>query len=73
LQRTGTEYVAAIGRLVADSGLSAERLSMGREVALAAMSGAVHELRLLSSDPATAEIQRLVLAAWTGGRLERGS
>lgn len=73
LQRSGTDYVAAIGRLVADSTLSATRLRVGREVALAAMSGAAHELRLLSSDPTTAEIQRLVLAAWTGDRPERGS
>lgn len=73
LQRTGTDYVAAIGRLVADSNLSAARLRVGREVALAAMSGAAHELRLLSSDPATVEIQRLVLAAWTGDPPERGS
>lgn len=73
LQRAGTDYVAAIGRLVADSNLSAARLRVGREVALAAMSGAAHELRLLSSDPATVEIQRLVLAAWTGDPPERGS
>lgn len=69
VQRAGTEYVASIARLVADSGrLSPEDLRAGREVALAAMSGAAFELWLLSEkDAATTAIHRLVVEAWTEG------
>lgn len=61
LQRAGTEYVAAIARLVADSSrLSEAERRRGREVALAAISGAAFELRLLTNESAEAtEIHRL--------------
>lgn len=69
-QQAGTEYVAAIARLVADSSrmTEAER-RLGRDVGLAAMVGAAHELRLLSpGDGAAEEIHRLTQTAWTGER-----
>lgn len=56
LQRAGTDYVAAIAVMVADSSrLSSEDLRTGREVALAAMSGATSELRLLHSGTSSVE------------------
>lgn len=67
-QQAGTEYVAAIARLVADSSemTDAER-RLGRDVGLAAMVGAAYELRLLSpGDGATEEIHRVTETTWTG-------
>lgn len=65
LQRAGTEYVAAIARLVADSArLSEAERRRGREVALAAMSGAAFELRLLTGESEeAAEIHRVASRA----------
>lgn len=62
VQRAGTEYVAAIAGMVADSNrLSSDDLRTGREVALAAMSGAASELRLLhGGDWSVDELHRLV-------------
>lgn len=58
VQQAGTDYVAAIAMMVDDSGrLSTEELRMGREVALAAMSGAAFELRQL--DGADAVVNEL--------------
>ncbi|HEX5042850.1 MAG TPA: hypothetical protein VFV75_08075 [Candidatus Polarisedimenticolaceae bacterium] len=68
IQRTGTAYVAAIARMAdVDQGLSGADLRTGREVALAAMSGAAYELgRLGQQDPATSEIRRLAEGLWLG-------
>lgn len=62
VQRAGTDYVAAIALMVADSSrLSSEDLRTGREVALAAMSGAASELRLLhGGDSSVDELHRVV-------------
>jgi hypothetical protein len=66
IQRAGTEYVAAIATLADEmTGATAEELRTGREVALAAMSGAAFELRRLDdSDRQASEILRLVDDAW---------
>lgn len=74
VQRAGTDYVAAVGRLVADSSqLSAADLSTAREVALAALSGAAYELTLLrADDPQAAEIHRLAKRAWSEPALRGG-
>ncbi len=65
LQRAGTEYVAAIARLVADSSrLPEAELRRGREVAIATMSGAAFELRLLTNESEeAAEIHRVTKRA----------
>lgn len=62
VQQAGTDYVAAIATMVADSGrLSTEELRIGREVALAAMSGAAFELRQLDGgDPVVDELHEVV-------------
>lgn len=62
VQRAGTDYVAAIALMVADSSrLSSEDLRTGREVALAAMSGAASELRLLhGGESSVEELHRVV-------------
>ena len=65
-QQAGTEYVAAIARLVADSSRLSEReRSLGREVGLAAMVGAAYELRLLSPGETADQIHRLIETTWT--------
>lgn len=68
VQRAGTEYVAAIARLANETNrLSPADRRIGREVVLAAMSGAAYELeRLNGTDPGSSEIHRLVEAAWLG-------
>lgn len=55
VQRAGTDYVASIARLVADTAISGAERHAGREVALAALSGALHELSLLPSGAALGE------------------
>lgn len=62
VQQAGTDYVAAIAMMVADSGrLSTDELRMGREVALAVMSGAAFELRQLDGgDPTVDELHEVV-------------
>ncbi|MGD8495378.1 MAG: hypothetical protein PVF05_04250 [Gemmatimonadales bacterium] len=74
IQRAGTEYVAAIANLADDvAGLTTEDVRTGREVALAAMSGAAFELRRLGDpNPETSEIRRLVEDAWRRTSEERG-
>jgi len=68
VQQAGTEYVVAIARLADDANrLSPADRRAGREVALAAMSGAAYELgRLSGPDPITADIHRLIEKAWLG-------
>jgi hypothetical protein len=66
--------VAAIANLADDvAGLTTEDVRTGREVALAAMSGAAFELRRLGDpNPETSEIRRLVEDAWRRTSEERG-
>lgn len=62
VQQAGTNYVAAIALMVEDSNhLSTDDLNKGREVALAAMSGAAFELRQLrGGDPVADELHEMV-------------
>lgn len=68
VQRAGTEYVATMARLVADSvGISPAEMRTAREVGLAALYGAAFELtRLPVASDATSEIEELAKRAWTG-------
>lgn len=68
VQRAGTEYVAALARMADDANrLSPADRRTGREVALAAMSGAAYELvRLGGPDPVTVDIHRSIEEAWLG-------
>lgn len=62
VQQAGTNYVAAIALMVQDAGrLPTDDLRTGREVALAAMSGAVFELqRLDGGDPVADELHEVI-------------
>lgn len=62
VQQAGTNYVAAIALMVEDSGrLPTDDIRTGREVALAAMSGAAFELRRLDGgDPVADELHEVI-------------
>lgn len=77
VQRAGTDYVATIARLVADSArLSAADIHTGREVGLAAMAGAAHELRLLRDDSRVSsdldDLDDFLDRVWSGSAREVG-
>jgi hypothetical protein len=68
VQRTGTEYVAALRSLAERPGTPATQ-AQGREAALSVLYGAAHELVRLSPDDAgVSQILKTVSVTRSGGR-----
>jgi len=68
VQRTGTEYVAAL-RVLAERGDGQEERKQGREAALSTLYGAAHELvRLAPGDAGATSILQSVSTTRSAGR-----